>query len=170
MTRKTKQLAPGRPPKFQEPCTTITITVPDRILGLLEQADPDRAKALVKCVEAAIESSSSSSVQIVTVSKNTCALLIGPCRSLEKISWLHLVEVAPLRYLLAVPSGTDVAAMEVALIDLIESLPAELAHEKDMLVELRRQLSLHRRQDQLSKQEIFLLSQEPGATGKGQQD
>ena len=168
MTRTTKQLAPGRPPKFQEPCTTITITVPDRILALLGQVDSDRAKALVKCVEAAIEPASSSSVQLVTVSKNTCALLIGPCRSLEKIPWLHLVEVAPLRFLLAVPSGTDVAAMEVALIDLIESLPAELAHEKDMLVALRHQLTLHRRQDQLSKQEIFLLSNDLGATGRGQ--
>ena len=169
MTRKTKQLAPGRPPKFQESCTTITITVPDRILALLGQVDTDRAKALVKCVEASIEPSSSSSVQLVTVSKNTCALLVGPCHSLEKIPWLHLVEVAPLRYLLAVPTGTDVAAMEVALIDLIESLPAELIHEKDLLLELRRQLSLHRRQDQLSKQEIFLLSNETMPPAKKQQ-
>lgn len=165
MTRKTKQLAPGRPPKFQEPCTTITITVPDRILALLGQVDTDRAKALVKCVEALVDPSRGNPVELVEVSKNICALLIGPCQSLKRIPWLHLVEVAPARYLLAVPSGTGVAAMEVALIDLIETLPPELTGEKKMLMDLRHQLSLHRRQDQVSKQEIFLLSSKPDSPG-----
>ena len=44
----------GRPAKFDEPSRPVTITLPDRILERLEEIDGDRAKAVVKAVEAVL--------------------------------------------------------------------------------------------------------------------
>jgi hypothetical protein len=69
-----------------------------------------------------------------------------------------LVEVNPARFLVSVPSGTGVAELEVAILDLLDTLPEEQAREKALLAELRQQLALARRQEQVSSREIFLVN------------
>ncbi len=150
----------GRPPKFQEPSTSITLTLPERILRNLEDIDKDRAKAIVKCVEAVLSfnEKTANKVELITISDEAAVLAIGPCRSLEGIPWLHLVEISPSRFLLTVPTGTPMTSLEVALLDLLETLPDEHGSDRETLLEIRLQLSLHRRQEQVNTREIFLLN------------
>ena len=84
-------------------------------------------------------------------------MVFGPCRVLAAIPWLRLVEITPSRFLLAVPSGTAVAELEVALLDLAETLTAEQDREKAMLLEIRDQLAHHRRMSQVNPMEILLV-------------
>ena len=157
---KKKTAAPlGRPPKFPEPCTQVTVTLPDRILQALQEMDADRAKAIVRCVETVLATGpeSPTGVEFVKVSDEHELLVFGPCRALAAIPWLRLVEITPSRFLLAVPSGTAVAELEVALLDLADTLGPEQEREKAMLLEIRDQLAHHRRMSQVNPMEILLV-------------
>jgi len=160
MPKKKNRTGSGRPPKFQEPSTSITLTLPERILRNLADIDKDRAKAIVKCVETVLSlgNESAHKVELINISEDAAVLAIGPCRSLENIPWLHLVEITPSRYILTVPTGTPMTALEVALLDLIETLPEEFGSDRETLLEIRLQLSQHRRQEQVHTREIFLLN------------
>jgi hypothetical protein len=48
-----------------------------------------------------------------------------------------MVEVAPMRFLLVLPSGTPVDSLEVAIIDLLENLGPHEEWEKSILQQLR---------------------------------
>lgn len=154
-----KTVTVGRPPKFDEPSNPITVTLPSRILDQLEQVDSDRGKAIVKCVEgmAATSLHCKKRVEIVKVSDNAGMIVIGPCRSLESVPWLRLVEIAPARYLLSIPPGTSVTSLEVAIMDLIENQAAENDYEKGLLEELRQCISHHRRQEIVTKGEVLFV-------------
>lgn len=148
----------GRPPKFDEPSSPITVTLPLRILRQLEELDSDRGKAIVKCVEAIAEAVlGAKRVEVVKISEGAGLIVIGPCRSLAKIPWLRLIEIAPTRFVISIPTGTDVASLEVVIMDLLENLPADESYEKDLLEELRRLLSHHRRQQEVTKGEILFI-------------
>lgn len=148
----------GRPPKFDEPSSPVTVTLPLRILRRLEELDSDRGKAIVKCVEAIAGTSlTEKRVEVVKISESVGLIVISPCRCLAKIPWLRLIEIAPARFLISIPTGTDVALLEVALMDLLENLPADEVSEKSLLEELRRLLSHHRRQQEVTKGEILFV-------------
>ena len=149
----------GRPPKFDEPSIPITVTLPFRILQQLEKVDSDRGKAIVKCVEGFAEKNLSDEkrVEIIKISEEAGLIVIGRCRCLESISWLRLVEIAPARFLLSILPGTDVALLEVAIMDLIENQAANDEYEKGLLEELRRCISHHRRQEIVTKGEILFV-------------
>jgi hypothetical protein len=151
---------PGRPPKFEEPSRPITATLPLRTLDLLEAVDKDRAKAIVKSVDAVMSQAQGvmGMLEIVQVSKESALIVVGPSRSLARIPWLRLVEIAPTRFLLAVPTGTSVDSLEVAIMDLIESLSEDEVDEKEFLLALRHHLSRYRRNDGVTKGEILFLN------------
>lgn len=150
----------GRPPKFLEPSSTLTITLPDRILQELETIESDRAKAIVKCVEAVISElpDRAKGFEIVDIAEDHGLLILGPSAALRTIPWLQMVEIKPARFLISVPAGTGIAELEVAILDLLEALPEEQVQEKAMLTELRHQLALARRQNLMSSREILLVS------------
>lgn len=157
---KRKTASPlGRPPKFDEPCSQVTVTLPERILQALQQMDADRAKAIVRCVETVLATGPehTSGVEFVKVTDEHQLMVFGPCRVLAAIPWLRMVEITPSRYLLAVPSGTAVAELEVALLDLIDTLPDEQEADKAMLTEIREQLAHHRRMSLVNPMEILLV-------------
>ena len=112
-----KKRAGGRPPKFREARRPITVTLPDRILQKLHSVNPNRCRAIVKCVEAVTGEGNRplKPVELVEVAPGKALIVVRPNRSLAKIEWLRLVEVAPARYLLVLPSGTGVEALEVAI-------------------------------------------------------
>ncbi len=156
MKRKTRG---GRPPKFTEESSPITVTLPHRIVRNLKSIDSDRAKAIVKCVDYMIQTKPEErKVDVVKVTKDTALLIVPPSRNLQSIPWLQLIEIAPARFLLVVPSGTAIEALEIALVDLIERLPEEEFAEKDLLIDLRRKISQNRRKDGLSKGEILFVN------------
>lgn len=157
-----KRFRSGRPPKFSEESSPITVTLPRRTVKNLQKIDKDRAKAIVKCVDeiTAQTSYEENKAGVVQVSKDTGLLVIPPSQTLKSIPWLQLIEITPLRYLMAIPTGTAVEALEIALVDLIEHLPEKEAEERTLLTDLRLKLSQHRRKDGLSKGEILFINME----------
>lgn len=157
MAKHSKPTPAGRPRKFAEPSSPITVTLPDRILRLLERVDNDRGKAIVKCVEAQTGSDvTDHGITIIPATEESAIIIVSSRRHLATIPWLRLVEIGPSRFLLAIPAGTDVAALEVALLDLLEHLPEE-DNERPMLEDLRYHLTHHRRNNNVRKGEILFV-------------
>lgn len=153
-----KKVGVGRPPKFKEDRKPVTVTLPRRTLNQLAEINEDRAKAIVKCVDSVVDTSfhNEKSVELVKVSDDEALIIVtGPSRVLQQIPWLRLIEITPFRYILSMPCGTDIASLELAIMDLIESLPHEEIIEKKLLMDLRERLSHHRRKKGLVKEEII---------------
>jgi len=94
---------------------------------------------------------------VVEIAPGSGIILIGPMRSLDRIDLLRLVEVAPLRYLLTIPSGTAIESLEMELMDVLESLPANDEAERPGLEKLRRILNQQRKKKSVSKREFLLI-------------
>ncbi len=107
----------GRPPKFREPRRPVTMTLPERILDLLAEIDPDRTCAVVKVTEAVVGAGKGhfKPVELVEMAPGKSLIVVGPSKALRKIPWIKLIEIARTRYLLTIPSGTSIEALEVAL-------------------------------------------------------
>ncbi len=155
-----KETRGGRPPKFNEESAPVTVTLPRRILEILQDIDKDRAKAIVKCVDqiACGGRPEKRTVEVVKVSNDTGLLVVPPSRSLKSISWLQLVEIAPLRCMMVIPSGSAIEALEITLVDLIEHIPDGEIDEKMLLMDLRKKLSRFRRKEGLSKGEVLFIT------------
>lgn len=152
--------AGGRPRKYDEPSRPITLTLPDRTLKLLESIDADRGKAIVKAVDrcAGPAGGKKPSVEIVRVNPASGLIVVGPSKALRRIPWLSLVEIAPSRYLLSVPSGTAVDSLEIALVDLLDDLPSQDAHEAELLQSLLDQIRSLRRSQRVTKGELLFVT------------
>src|SRR5262245_25135497 len=98
----------GRPPKFAGPRRPVTVTLPESTLGRLAAIDKDRARAIVKITDAAMpdDRNPRRQIELVEVAPGLGIIIVGPSRLLQRIEWLRLVEVAPMRFLLAIPPGT----------------------------------------------------------------
>lgn len=148
----------GRPPKFDENSSPITVTLPHRIVKNLQEIDEDRAKAIVKCVDNMTQfHPEEKKVDVIQVSNEAALLIVPPSPNLQSIPWLQLIEIAPSRFLLVIPSGTAIEALELALVDLVEHLPEDEVSERKLLTDLRRKLSQNRRKASLSKGEIVFV-------------
>lgn len=158
----------GRPPKFLGPRRPVTLTLPERTLQGLASIDPDRARAIVKATDAALNGSpgSRAQVELFEVGPRTSLIVVGYSRYLQRIPWLGLVELAPGRFILTVPSGTPVDSLEIALGDVLEEIPAREAGERATLDELRQVLRRVRRSQTVSKVEILVLATAEAATGR----
>lgn len=160
MSSKPRANSGGRPPKFREPRHPVTMTLPERILDLLAEVDSDRTRAVVKVTEAVSGTGRGrfKPVDLVEMAPGESLIVIGPSKALKRIAWLKLIEIAPARYLLTLPPGTPVEALEVALRDL--SSNAELRkneRENTVLLELISLIGNQRRNLRLSKAEILII-------------
>ncbi len=157
--KKPRKITSGRPPKFAEASSPVTVTLPERILSFLRRVDKDRAKAIVKCAEALGQTSFEDKKQVETIQvfDGRGILVIGPCASLAKLPGLRLVEIAPLRFLLVIMSGYSSHSLELDIMDLLEELAPEETEERSLLNALRQELSLHRRQETMVSGEILLV-------------
>jgi hypothetical protein len=160
MSSRAKTKAWGRPPKFSEARHPVTMTLPERILDKLAEIDPDRTRAVVKVTEAAARMSSGQfkPVELVEMAPGKSLIVVGPTKSLTQIPWLKLIEITRSRYLLTIPSGTPVEALEVHLRDLFHD-PEMQANEREsaILQELLSLIGHQRRTRRLSKAEILIV-------------
>jgi hypothetical protein len=148
--------AGGRPPKFDEPRRPVTVTLPERTLSQLAAVDVDRATAIVKLTDSALRASSGRSfVELVEVAPGSAIIVVPPSRCLRRIPWLKLAELSPGRHLLTIVPGTPIDSLEVAIFDLLESLPASEEHERKILDELRRLIGAGRREQNITKYEML---------------
>ncbi len=154
-----KRTCSGRPPKFEEARRPITVTLPERILQQLAAIHPDRARAIVKATTAAIgfKNENRPLVEVVEVRPREAVIIVGPSKRLLEIEWLRLVEVAPARHLLVIPSGTVIEALEVAVEDLLDHLVPAEDYERELLTELHQVLRVRRRRQDVTKAEILLV-------------
>jgi hypothetical protein len=160
MTSRRKIKGGGRPPKFDEPRHPVTMTLPERILDRLAEIDQDRACAVVKVTETVSETVKGhlKPVELIEVMPGKALIVVGPTDGLKKIPWVKLVEIAPNRYILTVPSGTPVEALEVALRDLYDNPETKKStFDRTILNELLELISYQRRAQRLSKAEILVI-------------
>jgi len=92
----------GKTAKISGTATPDYRALPETALGQLAAIDSDCAAATVKATKAALllEEKRQNPVELVEVLPGLSIIVIGPSRYLQKISWLRLVELAPLRFLL----------------------------------------------------------------------
>jgi hypothetical protein len=157
--QEAKKHAGGRPPKYSEARRPITVTLPERILRNLQSINPDRSRAIVKCVETAMEKGDPppfKPVELIKVTPGKALILVGPNSSLRQIEWLRLVEIAPLRYLLVLPSGTAVEILEVTIQDLLRNFELD-SSESVLLTELLGIIGHQRRSKSISKAELLFI-------------
>lgn len=149
----------GRPRKFAEPSRAITLTLPESTLRELEQVDQDRARAIVKLARLAVDEQGSerAMVEIVEVAAQTGLVIVGSSRALRKIPFLHMVEVAPSRFLLVLKPGHDFNRLELVISDLLEELPAGEVKERELLSKLMGIIRNLRKSDRVTMAEILLV-------------
>jgi len=145
----------GRPPKFQEASKPVTLTLPERTLEKLEQVDPDRAKAIVKLVDHAVQNLLCEP-QSVEVAPGIHLLMVPSTPILNRLEWIRLIEVSPGRFLVTLEPGTSNEKIEVALSDLIEGGAAQSPVELQTLLAIRKHLTQMRRSDAISRAEILV--------------
>jgi hypothetical protein len=149
----------GRPPKFNEASRPITVTLPERVLRNLAAVNPDRAKAITRLADSELGGAGSARnlVDLVEVAPGKAVILVAYSAYLATIPWLRLVEVAPARYLLSVVSGTSIERLEVAIGDLLESVPESDRDQRELLEALRQTIRTPRRNQRLVKEEILFV-------------
>lgn len=157
----------GRPAKFAEPSRPVTMTLPERILARLGEIDADRARAVVKAVEAALGTGAEARdpVAELPVSPDEALLTIGRSRSLASIPWLTLVETAPGRHLVSLQEGVPVEKLEVALEDLLDGADATDEGERRMLRELLDRIRTPRRNRAVRTEQILVVRKDAAAPG-----
>jgi hypothetical protein len=143
----------------------VTITLPERTLARLAAVDPDRATAIVKLVEDALGPTNGGRklVDLVRVARGAAIILVAPSRLLRRIPWLRLAEISPRRHLLTVVPGTPIESLEMAILDLIENLPASETYERTILTTLSKLIGASRRSRKISKFEMIYVN--PTAKG-----
>jgi hypothetical protein len=153
-----KRLA-GRPPKFSEPSRPVTVTLPERILEKLQLIDKDRGSAITKTVDSLIPEGNLQlpPLEIIKICDGQGLIVIEYSKALSRIPGIQLIEIAPVRYIISVQSGASVDSLELALIDLIDHMPASEASEIPLLVELRKTLKSLRRNQSITKAEILFV-------------
>jgi len=160
MKSRVKSKAWGRPPKFSEPRHPVTMTLPQRILDMLSEIDRDRTHAVVKVTEAVAKADAErfKPVELVEMAPGKSLIVVGPTKSLAQIPWLKLIEIARGRYLLTVPSGTPIEALEVQLRDLFHEPETQKDERETVIVqELLNIIGKQRRTRRLSKAEILIV-------------
>jgi hypothetical protein len=152
----------GRPPKFDEPRRPVTVTLPESTLSRIAALDADRARAIVKLTDAAMPVHAKEKyVELVEVAPGLGLIIVGPSEHLRKIPWLRLVEVAPTRFLLTIPSGTPIDSLELAIGDLLdETTPDEWEYPR--LLKLRDLIRKLRRRGEISKGEMLFVKTDAG--------
>lgn len=158
--RNTRRKRPGgRPPKFSEPRRPVTVTLPQRTLDLLRGISADRAKAIVKAVDAVMRTTEPKArVEVVEMSVGLGLLVMPFHQGLHDIPWLTMIEIAPGRHLLVVEPGTPIERIEVAIGDMLLEAQDTASHETDFLRELADRVGEMRRSAKLSKAEILCVT------------
>ena len=149
----------GRPPKFKEARRPITVTLPESTLARLAAIDLDRARAIVKASHAAMpgDAKGRKPVELIEVMPGLGIIMVGPSRYLQTIKWLRLIELAPLRFLVTIPTGTAVDSLELELVDLLQNVKPDEKWEMSLLEDLRDLMRNLRLEGKLRKAELLFV-------------
>ena len=154
----------GRPAKFDEPSRPVTVTLPDRILERIKEIDDDRAKGIVKAVEAALAGAGDAPAEPVRklrIANDESLLVVARSRLLDSVPWLRMVEIAPGRHLISLRDGVPIEKLEVTLEDLLDSNPDAGEAERNVLRTLLSRIRAPRRNQAVRKEEILVVRSLP---------
>jgi hypothetical protein len=152
-----KKRSGGRPRKFAEPSRPITLTLPENTLRELQTIHPDTGHAIVQLASSALRNGGQDRplVEILKTSADMGIIVVGPSRALSQISFVHLVEVAPARYLLALDFGHDFKSLEIAINDVLEDLPHSDKRDRELMMQLRQHIKHLRKSESMRRAEIL---------------
>lgn len=157
----------GRPSKFGEPSHPITVTLPERVLGMLQQFDPDRAQAITRVTEQVLgeRKSPRPRVEVIEMAPGTGLIVIESSNLLRRLPWMKLVEIAPRRFIITINSGVTIETLEIGLQDLLESARAESSGEQELIEQLLGWIHTLRRNRNITKAELLFVA--TGAQRRG---
>jgi hypothetical protein len=137
----------------------ITLTLPEKTLQLLETLDHDMTVAIVKMVDIAADRTfpKGNSFEVVKVAPRKSVFIVGSDTQLAKIPWVKLVEVAPGRNLITIPSGTSLESLELAILELAENVSTDASMERKLLNEFCKYVGRLRRYNKMSSVEIVMV-------------
>jgi len=146
-------------PKADEKKRVVTLTLPERTLNVLETYDTDLSQAIVKATELAGKKAfpTGNSFEVVRVAPGKSVFVVGSQTRLTEIPWLKLVEIAPGRNLIAIPSGMSLESLEVAILELIDSTPPDRSMERMLLEAFEKYVGRLRRYKKMSRAEILIV-------------
>lgn len=146
-------------PKSDNPKRVITLALTKEILHVLETFDQDINQAITKVTSLVTQRNipKGSSFEIIKVAPHKSIFIVGSDTLLSKISWLKLIEIAPGRNLIAIPSGTSMESLEVALLELIESISSDEDENRPLLMEFRKYVGRLRRYNKMFRAEIMIV-------------
>lgn len=158
MTGTTRESADPSPHPAEQ-YTTVTLSLPRRTIEALQSCDRDLAQAVVRVTYQALGRAApeGSTFEIVKVAPHASVLVVGARTKLGQIPWVRLVEIAPGRNLIAIPTGTPLEALEAAAVDLIEKTPADESAERALLWAFHGFVGRLRRREQVSLAEILIV-------------
>lgn len=150
----------GRPRKFKEASHAITITLPDRVLKIVDAIGPDRARALARAVDHLNSTTLNDEplVKVLEVAKGVGIIVVAPSVELRRIRRLRLIEVAPARYILTMLDGLSPSDLEITLADLLSDEPPQDDRERLLLTQLHQHLRHLRQSALISRAEILFVS------------
>lgn len=99
-------------------------------------------------------------VEILKMSVDTELIAIGPSQALLQIPFLHLVEIAPARYLPALDSGHDFKSLEIAINDVLDDVRPTEKRERELIEQLLQHIKALRKSYRMRMAEI-LFSRSP---------
>jgi hypothetical protein len=145
--------------KTNELKRVVTIALSEKTLSVLETCDRDLAQAIEKVTDRASQRAfpEGSSYEVVKVAPHKSVFIVGSNTHLAKIHWIKLVEVAPGRNLITIPSGTSLESLEVAVLELIENMPSDGIMDQALLKEFCKYVGRLRRNEKISTVEILLV-------------
>ena len=151
--------ARGRPPKFDEPSSVITVTLPRSTLEALERIDPDRARAIVKATARASSAQGDvPNVELVEVGPQQAIMLVSHPSALLDIEGVQLIEIVPSRYMILLSPGVPLSTVEVLLQDKLETMKPSPAKDRAVITQVLQQLRSSRRNQQIETREVILLN------------
>ena len=136
------------------------MTLPESTLEGLRHIDVDRGQAIVKLTQAALGVGVAPQrlVEVVEMAAGVGLLVVRPSAALRRIPFLHLFEVSPSRFLLALDPGNDFKTLEIAVRDVLEDVPKDDIREQELIAELLEHVKEMRRAERVSMAEILLVS------------
>ena len=125
----------------------------------LDRIDSDRGHAIVKLAKQAMhkDGNKPAFVEIVEMVPQIGLVIVGPSAALRRISFLHFVEVAPGRYLLALDQGYDFRNLEIALNDALEEVRADDQRDRELIEQLLGHIKELRKTDSVRMAEILFV-------------
>lgn len=151
----------GRPPKFSGPSRPVTVTLPETTLDGLKTIHPDCGQAIVKLTDAELRRTRTGPglplVEIVEMAANIGLILVGPSKALRRVPFLHLIQVADDRFLLALDPGHVLSDLEIAIRDLLEEFTKAEAMERELLQTLLAAIKQVRKAERISMAEILFV-------------